>query len=292
MNTTIACPGCRKQYRVPPQAAGKSMKCPACQTVFAAPAATTATAAAEQKLSIPRAVAAAPKSPPVPPADWQRFGVSGPLSSQPALFPESVPAGPDPLANHVVHDPGFVDVDVDLVRRQRLAQQRKSAAADATAKGQALESFEKEMEEIRGERATGYLGSHTLFSFEGRINRQKFWISMLLVSGIASVLMALAFGAFVLILILMGANMQRGFLDNPAIGLVPILLLWGMIAVVNLVASFISLALHVKRYHDLGKSGLWLLLWLVPFGALWTLIECGFFPGQKGKNLYGPDPLL
>lgn len=49
-------------------------------------------------------------------------------------------------------------------------------------------------------------------------------------------------------------------------------------------------ALAVRRLHDLGRSGLWLLLLLVPlFGSLALLV---FFltDSQRGPNRYGPDP--
>jgi uncharacterized membrane protein YhaH (DUF805 family) len=53
-----------------------------------------------------------------------------------------------------------------------------------------------------------------------------------------------------------------------------------------------SLAIYVKRWHDRGKSGWWVLIVFVPIiGYLWLLIECGFLAGDDGPNEYGPDPL-
>ena len=43
----------------------------------------------------------------------------------------------------------------------------------------------------------------------------------------------------------------------------------------------------IKRYHDLGKSGWWSLLWIIPIINIWVLIECGFFPGNTDENKYG-----
>jgi len=52
-----------------------------------------------------------------------------------------------------------------------------------------------------------------------------------------------------------------------------------------------SLALQVKRWHDRGKSGWWVLINLIPFvGGLWALVECGFLRGTEGPNQFGPDP--
>ena len=50
--------------------------------------------------------------------------------------------------------------------------------------------------------------------------------------------------------------------------------------------------LAIKRFHDRGKSGAWVLILLVPFvGPLWYLVEVGFLPGTAGPNRFGPEPL-
>ena len=55
--------------------------------------------------------------------------------------------------------------------------------------------------------------------------------------------------------------------------------------------AWIFLAVHVKRWHDRGKSGWWLLIGLVPIiGPIWLLVEMGFLRGTEGWNDYGPDP--
>ncbi|USI73869.1 DUF805 domain-containing protein [Sphingomonas morindae] len=51
-----------------------------------------------------------------------------------------------------------------------------------------------------------------------------------------------------------------------------------------------SLAVAVRRCHDIGRSGWWLLIGFIPFvGALVLLI---FFltDSQRGANRWGPDP--
>jgi uncharacterized membrane protein YhaH (DUF805 family) len=50
-------------------------------------------------------------------------------------------------------------------------------------------------------------------------------------------------------------------------------------------------AVGIKRWHDRGKSGWWILIWLIPVvGAIWALVECCLFPGTRGANKYGPPP--
>ena len=117
-----------------------------------------------------------------------------------------------------------------------------------------------------------------LFSFQGRVNRAKFWLISL---GVLIVEMIL-FG------VLGGGAMMSG--DTPslssfgAMGIVAVLVL--------MVAVWISLAVAVKRWHDRGKSGWWMLIAFVPvIGGLWYIVECGFLKGTTGANAYGSDPL-
>lgn len=106
-----------------------------------------------------------------------------------------------------------------------------------------------------------------LFSLEGRLNRQPFWLYMLAMLVLISVVQTLT-----------------GSLDDPtpsgATTLIALLLLWPNIAV------------QVKRWHDTDRSGWWILIGLVPIiGAIWAFIVTGFFSGTKGDNRFGPDPL-
>lgn len=52
-----------------------------------------------------------------------------------------------------------------------------------------------------------------------------------------------------------------------------------------------SLAVSVRRLHDSGRTGWWLLINLVPAVGwlLWIILAC--LPGQRHFNRFGPDPL-
>ena len=51
-----------------------------------------------------------------------------------------------------------------------------------------------------------------------------------------------------------------------------------------------SLAVSVRRLHDTGRSGWWILICLVPvIGALYFLYLT-ILEGQQGTNEYGPNP--
>jgi uncharacterized membrane protein YhaH (DUF805 family) len=51
-----------------------------------------------------------------------------------------------------------------------------------------------------------------------------------------------------------------------------------------------SLAVAVRRLHDIGKSGWWLLVSFVPLiGGIWLLVLLAT-DSQPGENEYGPNP--
>lgn len=108
-----------------------------------------------------------------------------------------------------------------------------------------------------------------LFSFEGRINRAKYWLYGVL---FLTVIFALILGIFYLAL---GTN---GLIVGYIIGL--ILLIWS------------GLAIAVKRCHDRGRSGYFVLVGFIPIVDLWYIAEVGFMRGTIGPNKYGPDPLM
>ena len=103
-----------------------------------------------------------------------------------------------------------------------------------------------------------------LFAFDGRIGRRTWWLW-----GVAAML-GLAMYATVLLRV---AGVSATTTDT----------------VVNLLLLWPALALSVKRWHDRGKSGWWVLVVLVPFvGWLWMLVENGFLRGTHDGNRFGP----
>ena len=51
-----------------------------------------------------------------------------------------------------------------------------------------------------------------------------------------------------------------------------------------------SLAVSVRRLHDIGRSGWWLLIGLIPLVGIIVLIVFFATEGQPGDNQYGPNP--
>lgn len=101
------------------------------------------------------------------------------------------------------------------------------------------------------------------FLCQGRTNRGT-WLSRVLLLGLG----CLAFG--------MLANEVLG---ESGAAVFAMIFTWG------------ALAVSTQRLHDIGRSGLSLLLLLIPvLGPLWVLLLlCR--RGGEGKNRYGDDPL-
>lgn len=51
-----------------------------------------------------------------------------------------------------------------------------------------------------------------------------------------------------------------------------------------------SIAVSVRRLHDINKSGWWVLIVLVPFIGWLILLIFALIAGTPGDNQYGPDP--
>ncbi|MNK57943.1 Inner membrane protein YhaI [compost metagenome] len=110
-------------------------------------------------------------------------------------------------------------------------------------------------------------------NFSGRARRSEYWYFRLATAVIFFVFIALA-----IIVSIIGG----GFLGFPvAIGL---------IALYSLIALIPSLAVTVRRMHDLGKSGWNVLISFIPLvGPIWLLVLLAT-EGEQGENYYGPDP--
>ena len=105
--------------------------------------------------------------------------------------------------------------------------------------------------------------------FTGRARRSEYWYFVLF-NFIVSILIGLSLGGI------------AGRLNVPA--LVYLVHLWSL-------AVFIpSLAVSVRRLHDIGRSGWWLLLSLIPLVGAIILIIWHCTDSQPGANQYGPNP--
>jgi uncharacterized membrane protein YhaH (DUF805 family) len=124
-------------------------------------------------------------------------------------------------------------------------------------------------------------------SFEGRISRQPFWLSLLalvIIEWIVMIVLSMVFG------ISMMGGMDPSV--DPEAAAAAAMAAMVPLGIVGLIFLYPALAVYTKRWHDRGKSGWWTLICLVPFiGGIWLIVECGFLRGTEGPNQYGNDPL-
>lgn len=113
----------------------------------------------------------------------------------------------------------------------------------------------------------GVLKKYAVFS--GRARRKEYWMFFLFnwIFSVAAVLLDNLIGT---------ANSDSGA---------------GVISIIYSLAVLLpSLAVGIRRLHDLGKSGWWIFIALIPLvGAIWLIVLYAT-AGQPVENQYGPDP--
>ena len=66
----------------------------------------------------------------------------------------------------------------------------------------------------------------------------------------------------------------------------------GLLGVIYALGSLIpSIAIAARRLHDIGKSGWWQLIVLIPIIGIIVLLVFLVTKGQFGENEYGANPL-
>ncbi len=110
--------------------------------------------------------------------------------------------------------------------------------------------------------------------FTGRARRMEYWMFVLfnvIFLIIASILDSL-----------LGINFGSG--AGAAVGVGPIYTIYALAVLIP------SIAVAVRRLHDIGKSGWWIFISLIPLvGPIWLLVLY-FTDSQPGANEYGPNP--
>ena len=104
----------------------------------------------------------------------------------------------------------------------------------------------------------------------GRASRSEFWWFQLFVSLVGLVAQILD--------IALSARSHQGP-GGPISGL------WGLAMLIP------SVAISIRRLHDVGRSGWWWLLTALPLIGWLVLLFWYVWRGNAGSNAYGPDPL-
>ncbi|MFK4101074.1 DUF805 domain-containing protein [Streptomyces sp. NPDC019531] len=98
--------------------------------------------------------------------------------------------------------------------------------------------------------------------FSGRARRKEYWMYMLFVA--------------IIYVVLLGIGLAAKMTWLPIIFYVGILLP--------------SLGVTIRRLHDTGRSGWWILFGFVPLVGGITLFVFSVLDGEPGENKYGPNP--
>lgn len=104
--------------------------------------------------------------------------------------------------------------------------------------------------------------------FAGRARRKEYWMFTLF-SLIVAVVLAIIDG-------------MGGFMTESGMGMLGLLY--------SLAVLLPSIAVSVRRLHDIDKSGWWLLLILIPLIGAIVLLVFAVMEGTRGDNRFGPDP--
>lgn len=110
-------------------------------------------------------------------------------------------------------------------------------------------------------------------TFSGRTRRSEYWFF---------VLFNVIFGIIAMVIDnILGTKFQIGSQSLP----------YGYIYLLYSLAVFVpGLAVSVRRLHDVGKSGWFFLIALIPIiGAIWLLVLM-FTDSVSGENKYGTNP--
>jgi len=99
--------------------------------------------------------------------------------------------------------------------------------------------------------------------FTGRAHRREYWMFFLF-----NLIIAFAIGLI------------EGVIGSP-----------GIIGMLYVLAVFLpGLAVSMRRLHDIGKSGWWLLIGLIPLIGAIVLLIFMVQDSRPGDNAYGPNP--
>jgi len=104
--------------------------------------------------------------------------------------------------------------------------------------------------------------------FDGRARRREYWMFTLF-TVIVTIALAIV-------------DSIGGLMTDSGMGVLGMLYALGVLLP--------SIAVSVRRLHDINKSGWWLLLIFIPLIGGLVLLVFAVMEGTRGDNRFGPDP--
>ena len=111
---------------------------------------------------------------------------------------------------------------------------------------------------------------YRLLSFEGRARRSEYWLVCLV-------------SFLVMFPALIAENIAMDYPEYAFYVLIYMVLMW-------IPLTYVNVAVTVRRLHDLGRNGWFVLFSFVPIMNLVIGVYVGFFKGKDEENKYGPSP--
>lgn len=115
-------------------------------------------------------------------------------------------------------------------------------------------------------------------TFQGRASRSEYWFFYLF-----NILLEIG---LLIVGLILGAIVGDGTGALAGMGIAYVLLcIYGLIALIP------SISVFVRCMHDIGRSGWWYWLALVPLVGVIVLLVFLLTGSDRGDNQYGPEPL-
>lgn len=112
--------------------------------------------------------------------------------------------------------------------------------------------------------------------FGGRSRRKEYWFFILF-----NILIFIVLG---ILMSIMAPSAEAGVPPEPP------MLFVGLIGIYWLASLLPTIAVTVRRLHDIGRSGWWILIAAVPIIGGIVLLVFNLTDSQAGDNQWGPNP--
>ena len=117
-------------------------------------------------------------------------------------------------------------------------------------------------------------------SFSGRARRKEYWMFFLVYALLSGSITAVVMGLDWVVDFVTRGRWADSFSLEAGLTL-------GVFALVHLLPS---IAVTVRRLHDTGRSGWWILLSFIPIIGALVLLYFMVISGEPQDNAYGPNP--
>ena len=117
--------------------------------------------------------------------------------------------------------------------------------------------------------------------FDGRARRMEYWLYRL-----ELMVIGLVIGVPFALLSETTTSSEIVPESNSLMGI----LILVVVAILSIILTIVDLGVTVRRLHDTGRSGWWILIRMVPYIGGLVLFIFTVLDSEPGENKYGPNP--